>query len=152
MLLFGGNFYSEFAVGDLKMFHVQAFKIVVNDPDTVLSSLTREVKEIGPDGQEVSFLSVRFYCTFFLLTAKATFCLACQVTNVVPAITDDVKEALVKNIRRRMTPQPLKIRADIEMKCFQFDGVLHIKVFIYFFLSWMGAYLNCKGLSCLHMY
>lgn len=26
-----------------------------------------------------------------------------------------------------MTPQPLKIRADIEMKCFQFDGVLHIK-------------------------
>lgn len=27
-----------------------------------------------------------------------------------------------------MTPQPLKIRADIEMKCFQFDGVLHIKV------------------------
>jgi translation initiation factor 2 alpha subunit (eIF-2alpha) len=27
-----------------------------------------------------------------------------------------------------MTPQPLKIRADVEMKCFQFDGVLHIKV------------------------
>ncbi|KAL3638074.1 hypothetical protein CASFOL_018087 [Castilleja foliolosa] len=26
-----------------------------------------------------------------------------------------------------MTPQPLKIRADIEIKCFQFDGVLHIK-------------------------
>lgn len=26
-----------------------------------------------------------------------------------------------------MTPQPLKIRADIEMKCFQFDGVIHIK-------------------------
>ncbi|CAD5186486.1 unnamed protein product [Musa acuminata subsp. malaccensis] len=26
-----------------------------------------------------------------------------------------------------MTQQPLKIRADIEMKCFQFDGVLHIK-------------------------
>jgi translation initiation factor 2 alpha subunit (eIF-2alpha) len=29
-----------------------------------------------------------------------------------------------------MTPQPLKIRADIEMKCFQFDGVLHIKVLV----------------------
>ena len=47
---------------------------------------------------------------------------------MVPAVTEEVKEALVKNIRRRMTPQPLKIRADIEMKCFQFDGVLHIKV------------------------
>jgi translation initiation factor 2 subunit 1 len=43
-------------------------------------------------------------------------------------MTEEVKEALIKNIRRRMTPQPLKIRADIELKCFQFDGVLHIKV------------------------
>ncbi|KAI3763536.1 hypothetical protein L2E82_13456 [Cichorium intybus] len=49
-----------------------------------------------------------------------------KVTKVVPPLTDDVKDALVKNIRR-MTPQPLKTRADIEMKCFQFDGVLHIK-------------------------
>ncbi|XP_055831305.1 eukaryotic translation initiation factor 2 subunit alpha homolog isoform X2 [Solanum dulcamara] len=80
----------------------EAFKLIVNDPDSVLNSLTREIKETGPDGQEV--------------------------TKVVPAISEEVKDALVKNIRRRMTPQPLKIRADIEMKCFQFDGVLHIKV------------------------
>ncbi|KAJ0954543.1 putative translation initiation factor 2, alpha subunit [Helianthus annuus] len=79
----------------------EAFKLVVNDPDSILNSLTREVKEIGPDGVEV--------------------------TKVVPALTEEVKDSLVKNIRRRMTPQPLKIRADIEMKCFQFDGVLHIK-------------------------
>ncbi|KAF9674573.1 hypothetical protein SADUNF_Sadunf10G0141100 [Salix dunnii] len=80
----------------------EAFKIMVNDPDTVLDPLTREVKETGPDGQEVA--------------------------KVVPAVSEEIKEALIKNIRRRMTPQPLKIRADIEMKCFQFDGVLHIKV------------------------
>ncbi|CAL9189309.1 unnamed protein product [Musa hybrid cultivar] len=79
----------------------EAFKVVVTDPDSVLDSLTRVVKEVGADGQEVS--------------------------KVVPAVTPEVKDALVKNIRRRMTPQPLKIRADIEMKCFQFDGVLHIK-------------------------
>ncbi|XP_052187544.1 eukaryotic translation initiation factor 2 subunit alpha homolog [Diospyros lotus] len=79
----------------------EAFKVIVNDPDSVLNSLTREIKEIGPDGQEV--------------------------TKVVPAMSEEVKDALVKNIRRRMTPQPLKIRADVEMKCFQFDGVLHIK-------------------------
>ncbi|XP_022988418.1 eukaryotic translation initiation factor 2 subunit alpha homolog [Cucurbita pepo subsp. pepo] len=79
----------------------EAFKIIVTDPDSVLNSLTREVKEAGPDGQEV--------------------------TKVVPAMSEDVKDALIKNIRRRMTPQPLKVRADIEMKCFQFDGVLHIK-------------------------
>ncbi|KAL3521250.1 hypothetical protein ACH5RR_019399 [Cinchona calisaya] len=79
----------------------EAFKLIVNDPDSILNSLTREVKEVGPDGQEVK--------------------------KVIPAISEEVKDALVTNIRRRMTPQPLKIRADIEMKCFQFDGVLHIK-------------------------
>ena len=36
--------------------YFQAFKLVVTDPDSVLSGLTREIKEIGPDGQEVSFL------------------------------------------------------------------------------------------------
>lgn len=46
----------------------------------------------------------------------------------MPAVTLEVKEALVKDIRRRMISQELKIRADVEMKCFQFDGVLHIKV------------------------
>ncbi|XP_008793076.1 eukaryotic translation initiation factor 2 subunit alpha homolog [Phoenix dactylifera] len=79
----------------------EAFKLIVTNPESVLDSLTREVKEAGPDGQEV--------------------------TKVVPAMTPEVKDCLVKNIRRRMTPQPLKIRADVEMKCFQFDGVLHIK-------------------------
>uniref|UniRef100_M8CIY9 Eukaryotic translation initiation factor 2 subunit alpha n=1 Tax=Aegilops tauschii TaxID=37682 RepID=M8CIY9_AEGTA len=79
----------------------EAFKLIVADPDAILDVLTYEEKETGPDGQEV--------------------------TKVVPAVTPEIKETLVQNIRRRMTPQPLKIRADVEMKCFQFDGVLHIK-------------------------
>ncbi|KAF5188899.1 Eukaryotic translation initiation factor 2 subunit alpha-like protein [Thalictrum thalictroides] len=79
----------------------EAFKLIVTEPDSILDSMTREVKEVGPDGLEV--------------------------TKVVPAISDDVKDSLIKNIRRRMTPQSMKIRADIEMRCFQFDGVLHIK-------------------------
>ena len=44
-----------------------------------------------------------------------------------PAVDVIVKNALVKDIRRRMTPQPLKIRADVELTCFAYDGVLHIK-------------------------
>ncbi|KAM3313875.1 hypothetical protein ACQJBY_033025 [Aegilops geniculata] len=80
----------------------EAFKLIVADPDAILDVLTYEEKETGPDGQEV--------------------------TKVVPAVSPEIKETLVQNIRRRMTPQPLKIRADVEMKCFQFDGVLHIKI------------------------
>lgn len=56
------------------------------------------------------------------------------MTKVVPAVSEELKDAFVKNIRRRMTPQPMKIRADIELKCFQFDGVLHIKVILILFL------------------
>lgn len=37
---------------------MQGFKIIVTDPDSVLNNLTREVKEIGPDGQEVDFSCV----------------------------------------------------------------------------------------------
>lgn len=43
-------------------------------------------------------------------------------------VTPAVKEAVMKNVRRRMTPQPLKIRADLEMTCFTYGGVEHIKV------------------------
>lgn len=45
----------------------------------------------------------------------------------VSAIDEAIKAAFVKNIRRRMTPQPLKIRADVELTCLAYDGVCHIK-------------------------
>eukprot|EP00887_Chlorella_sp_A99_P007701 scaffold20.g7701.t1 len=40
---------------------------------------------------------------------------------------EEVLDGILKNIRRRMTPQPIKIRADVEMTCFAYDGVEHIK-------------------------
>ena len=46
----------------------------------------------------------------------------------IDVLTPPVKEAIVKNIKRRMTPQPLKIRADVELTCYSYDGVLHIQV------------------------
>eukprot|EP00850_Spirogloea_muscicola_P018189 SM000164S02251 [mRNA] locus=s164:134772:137155:+ [translate_table: standard] len=79
----------------------EAFKLIVADPDAVLSPLAKEVKEVDEDGKEV--------------------------TRLEPPMSEEVRDALIRNIRRRMTPQPLKIRSDIELKCFQFDGVLHIK-------------------------
>lgn len=113
-------------------FVAQAFKLIVSDPDSVIDSLSREVKEIGPNGKEVNlYLNVVFWFTFLLpVMISAVQLFIWQVTKLVPAISEEVKDALVKNIRRRMTPHPLKIRADIEMKCFEFDGVLHIKVLL----------------------
>ncbi|KAJ0978419.1 hypothetical protein J5N97_013893 [Dioscorea zingiberensis] len=62
---------------------IEVFRLIVSDPDSILDKLTREVKEVGTDGQEV--------------------------TKVVLALTLEVKDALVKNIRRRMTPRPRRL-------------------------------------------
>ena len=55
----------------------------------------------------------------------------------VPVLTPEVKDGILKNVRRRLTPQPIKIRADVEMTCFNYDGVEHIK-------TAMRAALGCS--------
>jgi len=38
-------------------------------------------------------------------------------------IDPKIKAALLKNVKRRMTPKPVKIRADIEVTCFGYEGI-----------------------------
>lgn len=45
----------------------------------------------------------------------------------VEILAPEVKDALLKNIKRRMTPQPVKVRADVELTCFAYDGIEHIR-------------------------
>lgn len=42
-------------------------------------------------------------------------------------LDEKVKSALLKNIARRLTPQPIKIRADVEVTCFGYEGIDAIK-------------------------
>ncbi|KAF9169112.1 hypothetical protein BGX21_009891 [Mortierella sp. AD011] len=42
-------------------------------------------------------------------------------------ITESTREELLNNIKRRLTPQPIKIRADIEVTCFDYEGIDAIK-------------------------
>lgn len=42
-------------------------------------------------------------------------------------ISEDVKSCLIKNIQRRLTPQPVKVRADLEVTCFHYDGIDALK-------------------------
>jgi len=42
-------------------------------------------------------------------------------------IDEDIKSCLIKNIQRRLTPQPVKVRADLEVTCFQYEGIDAIK-------------------------
>jgi translation initiation factor 2 subunit 1 len=42
-------------------------------------------------------------------------------------LSEELKQILLNNIKRRLTPQPVKVRADIEVTCFQYDGIDAIK-------------------------
>lgn len=43
------------------------------------------------------------------------------------SISPPILDELIKTIRRRLTPQPVKIRADIEVTCFHYEGIDSIK-------------------------
>lgn len=42
-------------------------------------------------------------------------------------ISEQERAELLRNIVRRLTPQPIKLRADIEVTCFQFEGIDAVK-------------------------
>ncbi|KAJ2995776.1 hypothetical protein HDV02_000463 [Globomyces sp. JEL0801] len=42
-------------------------------------------------------------------------------------IPEHIKKELVNGIRRRLTPQPIKIRADVECSCFGYEGIDAVK-------------------------
>jgi translation initiation factor 2 subunit 1 len=47
--------------------------------------------------------------------------------DAVASLAQPVKDTLIAAARRRLTPQPVKVRADVELTCFAFDGVLKIQ-------------------------
>jgi len=46
-------------------------------------------------------------------------------------MTPELRESVLSNIKRRLTPQPIKFRADIEVTCFQYEGIDAIKAALY---------------------
>lgn len=42
-------------------------------------------------------------------------------------ITEPERDELLRNVARRLTPQAIKLRADIEVTCFQFEGIDAVK-------------------------
>jgi len=42
-------------------------------------------------------------------------------------LSPELLEALMKNIKRRLAPQPVKVRADVEVTCYRYEGIDAIK-------------------------
>lgn len=53
-------------------------------------------------------------------------------------IPPEIKEELKTYIRRRLAPQPIKIRADVEVSCFTYEGIDAIRTALF-------AGINCGG-------
>ena len=59
------------------------------------------------------------FCCFCYSDPEKVLGKSHQLLNTRP----DVKESLLKNIARRLTPQAIKIRADLELSCFTYEGI-----------------------------
>lgn len=42
-------------------------------------------------------------------------------------VDEELRSCIIKNIQRRLAPQPVKVRADLEVTCFHYDGIDVIK-------------------------
>mmetsp|Transcript_553 Transcript_553/g.1790 ORF Transcript_553/g.1790 Transcript_553/m.1790 type:complete len:333 (+) Transcript_553:76-1074(+) len=42
-------------------------------------------------------------------------------------LDEDLKKALIEQVKRRLTPQPVKIRSDIEVACYAYEGINAVK-------------------------
>lgn len=47
--------------------------------------------------------------------------------DIFPDVDQDTKECLVDYIKKKLSPQPIKVRADVEVTCFAYDGINAIK-------------------------
>ena len=45
----------------------------------------------------------------------------------IGGLPDDIKSMLLVNIKRRLTPQPIKIRADVDVSCYSYQGIDAVK-------------------------
>ena len=45
----------------------------------------------------------------------------------INGLPEDVKGVLLANIKRRLTPQPIKIRADVDVSCYSYQGIDAVK-------------------------
>ena len=50
-----------------------------------------------------------------------------EILDECEELDDETKKVLINNIKRRLTPQAVKIRADVEVSCFAYEGVDAVK-------------------------
>lgn len=73
-----------------------------------------------------------FFCIYRVCSLLPSVCViaVCSSPDKIPelaALSSDVREVLMKHVRKRLTPQPIKLRADIEITCYAYEGIEAIR-------------------------
>jgi len=96
-------------------------------------SIMRHVSELNHIGMEELYrlTAWRLYAKFG--HAYEAFCASISDPNsifndeIMPGLAPDIRASLLDNIAKRLTPTAIKIRADIEVTCFHYEGIDAIK-------------------------
>jgi len=96
-------------------------------------SIMRHVSELNHIGMEELYrlTAWRLYEKFG--HAYEAFCASISDPNsifndeIMPGLAPDMRASLLDNIAKRLTPTAIKIRADIEVTCFHYEGIDAIK-------------------------
>ncbi|KAK0547792.1 hypothetical protein OC846_004388 [Tilletia horrida] len=89
-----------------------AFKIAITEPDLIFGELRAAAQAgYGLEGGATTVAEA--------MTAVAD---GKQIAGA-QALDENVLKEVQANIARRLTPQPVKIRADVEVTCFRYDGI-----------------------------
>ena len=74
-------------------------------------------------------LSISLLYFFFPITNEILLYSDDNTTDIFEDldVEADIKESVTSYIKRKLAPQPVKIRADIEVTCFAYDGIDAIK-------------------------
>lgn len=66
------------------------------------------------------------YCAYGCIFSNTTDAETADIFADIE-IEPEIKEAIYTFIRRKLTPQPVKIRSDIEVTCFGYEGIEAVK-------------------------
>jgi translation initiation factor 2 subunit 1 len=96
-------------------------------------SIVRHVSEVSHIDMEALYLQTAWPLYEKFGHAYEAFCAAITdpdsifTEEIMPGLSSDLRETMLKNIATRLTPTAIKIRADIEVTCFHYEGINAIK-------------------------
>ena len=71
-----------------------------------------------------------------------------DVFSELPNVDPETKDTLVDYIKKRLAPQPIKVRSDVEVTCFTYEGIDAVRRRRWSRKSWRASGVSGQSTSC----